>query len=71
MTGAEETCEVLAENGFEGRSAESPNPHALARIDLEAGPIVTLYKTGKALVQGKGPVEDVKAVLRACDWKVK
>lgn len=71
---AYETLAVLCENGYPGTLTRPANPHVMGRIDLDAGPIVTLYKTGKALLQGRNVAEhgdNIRALLRFCEWEVK
>lgn len=65
---------VLYENGYPNRHSLPNNPHTTGRIDLDAGPIITFYLSGKALVQGANLDKcgnDVKSILRFCDWQVK
>lgn len=71
---ADETLVVLCENNYAGTLTRPNNPHVMGRIDLDAGPIVTLYRSGKALLQGRNVAEhgdNIRALLRYCEWKVK
>jgi hypothetical protein len=69
-----ETHELLAENGYTSAISQPSTSHIFGRLDLTAGPVVTLYSTGRALVQGKCLDEhgtNIATLLRAAGWKVK
>jgi hypothetical protein len=45
-------------------------PGQVDRIELTEGPIVILYASGKALVQGVGPLGVVRELVRENGWSV-
>jgi hypothetical protein len=69
-----ETHAILTENEYSGQLTYPSATAVVGRIDLHAGPVITLYSTGKALLQGKkldahGP--NVRTLLREVGWTVK
>jgi hypothetical protein len=69
-----ETHAMLTENGYAGRLTHPDATAVVGRIDLDAGPVITLYSTGKALLQGRKLDEhgtNVRTLLRVVGWSVK
>ena len=69
---AQETLDLFDENGFPGKLLEQSG--CVGRIELDCGPVITLYATGRALVQGKGLDKhrsNVLDLLEAAGWKFK
>ena len=43
--------------------------HELGRLRFHEGQLLVLYKSGTALVQGKGPKANIAEVCRAEEWR--
>jgi hypothetical protein len=67
------TLDTLQENDYAGTMTHPDAAGVVARIDLEVGPVVTLYSTGRALIQGRQLDKhraNVRELLLVEGWKV-